>query len=162
MDPMTFIDDDGQAYIYSNGMIVAKLQADMVTLAEQPRPIVYAPEAVLKDPNLRFCEGLFMHKKEGIYYLSYTNFKNKEFQGFYAMGKSPYGPFEWKGAMAPAPVGAQDHHSIIKFKGDWYYFYHIALPNLPKYKESQGRIVCFEKLKYNPDGTIQMVKHTKQ
>lgn len=162
MDPMTFIDNDGVAYIYSNSMIVAKLNLDMVSLAEEPRKIQYAPDSILNTKTLRFCEGLFMHKRNGIYYLSYTNFHNKEFQGFYAIGSNPYGPFEWKGAMAPAPVGAQDHHSIIEFKGEWYYFYHIAVPNLPKYKESQGRIVCFDKLYYNPDGTIQMVKHTRQ
>ena len=161
MDPMTFIDDDGQAYVYSNSMIVAKLKPDMISLAETPRSIVYAPDSVLKNDLLRFCEGLYMHKRNGIYYLSYSNFKNNQFQAFYAMGKSPYGPFEWKGALAPAPVGAQDHHSIIEFKGEWYYFYHIALPDMPKYKESQGRIVCFEKLYYNADGTIQMVKHTR-
>ncbi len=161
MDPMTFIDDDGEAYVYSNGMIVAKLKPDMISLAETPRPIVYATDSILKNDLLRFCEGLYMHKRNGIYYLSYSNFKNKEYQSFYAMGKSPYGPFEWKGAMAPAPQGAQDHHSIIEFKGEWYYFYHIALKELPKYKESQGRIVCFDKLYYNEDGTIQMIKHTK-
>ncbi len=161
MDPMTFIDDDGQAYVYSNGMIVAKLNPDMISLAETPRPIVYAPDSVLKNDLLRFCEGLYMHKRNGVYYLSYSNFKNNQYQAFYAMGKSPYGPFEWKGAMAPAPIGAQDHHSIIEFKGEWYYFYHIALDNLPRFKESQGRIVCFEKLYYNADGTIRMIRHTR-
>jgi hypothetical protein len=133
----------------------------MVSLAETPRKIDYAPDSVLKNDQLRFCEGIYMHKRNGIYYLSYSNFKNKEYQGFYAMGKSPYGPFEWKGPLAPAPQGAQDHHSIIEFKGEWYYFYHVALKDLPKYKESQGRIVCFDKLYYNSDGTIQMVKHTR-
>jgi len=161
MDPMTFIDDDGEAYVYSNSMIVAKLKSDMITLAEKPRKIQYAPDSVLSNPLIRFCEGLYMHKKDGIYYLSYSNFKNNQYQAFYAMGKSPYGPFEWKGAMAPAPSGAQDHHSIIEFKNQWYYFYHIAIDEFPKYKESQGRIVCYEKLFYNPDGTIQMIKHTR-
>lgn len=161
MDPMVFIDDDGEAYVYSNGMIVAKLKSDMISLAETPRKIEYAPDSILGNPLLRFCEGLYMHKKDGIYYLSYSNFKNNEYQSFYAMGKNPYGPFEWKGTMAPAPQGAQDHHSIIEFKGQWYYFYHIAIDEFPKYKESQGRIVCFEKLFYNPDGTIQMIKHTR-
>jgi hypothetical protein len=133
----------------------------MISLAETPRKIEYAPDSILSNPLLRFCEGIYMHKKDGIYYLSYSNFKNSEYQSFYAMGKNPYGPFEWKGAMAPAPQGAQDHHSIIEFKGQWYYFYHIAIDEFPKYKESQGRIVCFEKLFYNPDGTIQMIKHTR-
>jgi arabinoxylan arabinofuranohydrolase len=102
-----------------------------------------------------------MHKRDGIYYYSYTCLKNPTHHGMYAMGKSPYGPFEWKGPMAPKPQGAQDHHSIIEFKGQWYYFYHISLKELPKYKESQGRIVCFDKLYYNEDGTIRMIQHTR-
>ena len=80
MDPMTFIDDDGQAYIYSNSMIVAKLNPDMVSLAEKPRKIIYAPDSIVKNDQLRFCEGLYMHKRNGIYYLSYTNFKNNKLQ----------------------------------------------------------------------------------
>lgn len=163
MDPMVFIDDDGQAYCYSNKMIMAKLNPDMVSFAEKPRSINYAPDSIQNNKVLCFNEGLYMHKRNGIYYLSYTNWRNSEFQGFYAMGNSPYGPFEWKGSFAPKPQGSQDHHSIIEFKGVWYYFYHIAFPNneLPKYKEAQGRIVCFDKLYYNADGTIQMVKHTR-
>jgi beta-xylosidase len=162
IDPKIFIDDDGQAYIYNNSAIVAKLKPNMIELAEEPRKINYAPEDVLKDEVRRFCEGSYMHKKDGVYYYSYTNWKNKEFQGFYAMGKSPYGPFEWKGEMAPHPSGAQDHHSIIEFKGQWYYFYHIAIKDYPVKKDGQGRIACFDKLYYNEDGTIQMVKHTRE
>jgi beta-xylosidase len=162
IDPKVFIDDDGQAYIYNNPGVVAKLKPSMIELAEAPRKIEYAPPKVTEDDNLKFLEGAYMHKKDGVYYFSYTNWKNKTHQGFYAVGDSPYGPFEWKGPMAPRPEGAQDHHSIIEFKGQWYYFYHLATNNLPKYKESQGRIVCYDKLSYNPDGTIQMVKHTRE
>jgi len=161
IDPKVFIDDDGQAYIYNNPGVVAKLKPNMIELAEPTRIIQYAPTEVMTNDTLKFREGAFMHKKDGVYYFSYTNWWNKTLQGYYAMGNNPYGPFEWKGAMAPAPQGAQDHHSIIEFKGQWYYFYHIALKDMPKYKESQGRIVCFDKLYYNPDGTIQMIKHTR-
>lgn len=160
IDPKILIDDDGKAYIYNNPGIVARLKPNMLELAEPVRKIDYAPQEVLDDENLRFCEGAFMHKKNGKYYFSYTNWKNQTNQGFYAIGDSPYGPFEWKGAMAPAPQGAQDHHSIIELKNQWYYFYHVSLPTFPKYKESQGRIVCFDKLYYNEDGTIKMVIHT--
>ena len=171
IDPCIFIDDDGQAYIYNSRAVVAKLKPNMIELAEAPRKIDYAPKEIMENDTLRFLEGSYMHKKDGIYYYSYTNWKNKTLQGYYAMGKSPYGPFEWKGAMGPVPAdahdhrskleNAQDHHSIIEFKNQWYYFYHISSKNFPKYKESQGRIVSFEKLYYNPDGTIQLVKHTK-
>lgn len=161
IDPCVFIDDDGQAYIYNNIALVAKLKPNMIELAETPKSLDYAPKDVMTNDTLKFLEGPYMHKKDGVYYYSYTNWKNKTFQGYYGIGKSPYGPFEWKGAMGPRPQGAQDHHSIIEFKGQWYYFYHISDPNMPKYKESQGRIMCYDKLYYNADGTIKMIKHTK-
>ena len=160
IDPKVFIDDDGQAYIYNNPGVVAKLKPNMIEMAEEPKLINYGPKEVMDNDILKFREGAYMHKKDGVYYFSYTNWWNKTDQGYYAMGDNPYGPFEWKGTMAARPAGAQDHHSIIEFKGQWYYFYHIALKDMPKYKESQGRIVCFDKLYYNPDGTIQKVQHT--
>jgi hypothetical protein len=161
IDPKIFIDDDGEAYIYNNNGVVARLKPNLIELAEQPRKIVYASPEIMNDENLKFLEGSYLHKKDGVYYYSYSNWKNKEHQGFYAMGKSPYGPFEWKGPMAPHPEGAQDHHSIIEFQGNWYYFYHIAVSTFPLYKEQQGRIACFDRLYYNDDGTIKMVEHTR-
>lgn len=160
MDPMVFIDDDGQAYIYANSAKVSKLNANMVSLAEAPKNIDYAPASVKNDKTLHFGEGSYMHKKDGIYYYSYSNFNNNMYQAFYATGKSPYGPFEWKGPMAPNPKGAQDHHSIIEFKGQSYYFYHIAVGNYPVVRDGQSRIACFDRLYYNKDGTIQLVVHT--
>lgn len=161
IDPKILIDDDGEAYIYNNSAIVARLKPNMVELAEAVRKIDYAPKDVMESDTLKFLEGSYMHKRNGVYYYSYTNWKNPEHQGFYAVGKSPYGPFEWKGPMAPRPEGAQDHHSIIEFKGKWYYFYHIAIREFPLHKEEQGRIACVERLYYNEDGTIRMVKHTR-
>lgn len=161
IDPKIFIDDNGEAYIYNNSAIVAKLKPNMIELAEPARKIVYGSDEIMNNEITKFAEGSYMHKKDGIYYYSYSNWHNKNEQGFYAMGTSPYGPFQWKGALAPNPAGAQDHHSIVEFKGQWYYFYHIAINGLPKYKESQGRIFCFDRLYYNKDGTIQKVVHTQ-
>jgi arabinoxylan arabinofuranohydrolase len=161
IDPKIFIDDNGEAYIYNNSAIVAKLKPNMIELAEPTRKIVYGSNEIMNNETTKFAEGSYMHKKDGIYYYSYSNWHNKTDQGFYAMGTSPYGPFEWKGALAPNPAGAQDHHSIVEFKGQWYYFYHIAINGQPKYKESQGRIFCFDRLYYNKDGTIQKVVHTQ-
>ena len=160
IDPKIFIDDDGEAYIYNNSAIVAKLKPNRIELAEEVRKIDYAPREVMENDTMKFLEGSFMHKKDGVYYYSYTNWKNKTYQGYYGMGDNPYGPFEWKGEMAPKPRGAQDHHSIIEFKGQWYYFYHIAIEEYPLFKEEQGRIACYDKLFYNEDGSIKMVEHT--
>ncbi|RPH91923.1 MAG: hypothetical protein EHM72_18185, partial [Calditrichaeota bacterium] len=160
IDPAIFIDDDGAAYIYNNSAIVAKLKPNMLELAESPRNIDYAPENIKENDLLDFKEGSYMFKRNGIYYYSYTNWKNDEYQGFYAMGDNPYGPFEWQGAMAPNPQGAQDHHSVIEFQGQWYYFYHIAVGSYPKIKDGQSRIACYDRLYYNNDGSIQPVVHT--
>jgi hypothetical protein len=160
IDPAIFIDDDGQAYIYNNNHIVAKLKPNMIELAEATRSINYGPQAVTTDTYLQFNEGSYMHKRNGVYYYSYSNFKNSTNQAFYGMGTNPYGPFEWKGPMAVRPTGAQDHHSVMEFQGQWYYFYHVALPDIPAVKDGQSRIACFDKMYYNPDGTIQVVDLT--
>lgn len=163
IDPAIFIDDDDVAYIYNNNAIVAKLKPNMIELAESPRKINYDKTDNITDSyNQGFAEGSYMHKKDGIYYYSYSNWHNKEYQSFYAMGENPYGPFEWKGRLAPKPQGAQDHHSIIKFEGQCYYFYHIAISEYPNNEDAgQGRIACYDRLYYNPDGTIQLVVHTR-
>lgn len=172
IDPMVFIDDDGEAYIYinmdgesynfNNSTRVAKLKPNMIELAEEARMIDYAPRNVMETDTLRFLEGAFIHKKDGDYYFSYTNWQNNTHQGFYCIGESPYGPFEWKGPMAPKPVGAQDHHSIIEYNGDWYYFYQIGGNEFkPEGYDGSRRVASFDKLFYNEDGTIQMVEHTR-
>jgi len=163
IDPKIFIDDDGQAYIYNNSAIVAKLKPNMIELAEEPHKIIYAPQEVMDNDTLRFGEGSFMHKKDGIYYYSFTNFKTKNYHGYYAMGDNPYGPFEWKGAFVPRPPQAQNHHSIIEFKDQWYIFYHMNTPLRAEMGwNGARRIACFDKLYYNEDGTIKMIKHTQR
>jgi len=156
IDPACFIDDNGQAYLYFGKDHVAKLKENMIELAEPARNIVYGAT------NSR--EGTYMHKRNGIYYYSYTDFVDSLYQGYYAMGKNPYGPFEFKGPVNRIPkttIGskhpAQDHHSIIEFGGQWYYFYHTG-----NYNGGNGfrRNVCVDYLYYNPDGTMQMVKQT--
>jgi beta-xylosidase len=171
IDPMVLIDDDGEAYLYynmddesynfNNSTRVVRLKPDLRDIAERPRKIDYAPTAVLENLELRFLEGAFVHKKDGRYYFSYTNWQNKTHQGFYAVGESPYGPFEWKGPMAPKPDGAQDHHSIIRFNDNWYYFYHVGgAAWKPEGYTGSRRIACYDRLEYAGDGSIKMVEHT--
>lgn len=155
IDPMCLLDDDGQAYLYFGHALVAKLSDDMLTLAEEPREIDYGGD--------NFREGPYMHKYQGKYYYSWTDWKDPDFQGYYAIGDNPYGPFEYKGPVNPNPPGAQDHHSMIEFKGKWYYFYHVG--NFTNNWGEQGRgyrrNVCVDYLYYNPDGTLKMVEQSQ-
>lgn len=60
IDPMVFIDDDGEAFMYTAAFepLVVKLKPNMIEVAETPREIVYktAPE-VQQNHDLQFEEG---------------------------------------------------------------------------------------------------------
>ena len=129
IDPAVFIDDDGQAYLYSNDAIVARLKPDMIELAEPMRPVAYgSPEVTRQAKEIRRRR---VHAQAQWHLLLLVHRPEQQgSQGFYAMGKSPYGPFEWKGPMAPKPKGAQYHHSAIEFKGQSYDFYHVGGPGV--------------------------------
>jgi hypothetical protein len=51
------------------------------------------------------------------------------------------------------------HHSVVNVPGtdDWYIFYHRRpIPN----KGRDHRVVCIDRMYFNPDGTIKPVKMT--
>jgi hypothetical protein len=154
IDPTCFVDDDGQAYLLWGGDAeapkIARLKENMTELAEEPRAIVYGAN--------NFGEGGYMHKRNGIYYFSYTCNTCYPYQGYYAMGDSPYGPFEYKGELNHAPPGAQDHHSIIEYHNQWYYFYHVG--NYGADGSLYRRNICIDSLHYNEDGTMREVIQT--
>ena len=148
IDPAVFTDDDGTSYlIYGGGgkCNMAKLKDNMVELAE---PMVTVSGLV------DFHEGAWMFKKDGYYYLMYADNHTADGRGAnrlrYGMSKNVYGPFNHKGVILE-PTGCDTSHgSIVKYKGQWYLFYHNqALSN-----QGNLRSVCVDKLYFNPDGTI--------
>lgn len=157
IDPACFMDDDGQAYLLwggggdgeggGSGPWIARLKENMTELAETPRRIEYGAD--------NFGEGGYMHKRDSIYYFSWTCNTCWPYQGYYGMADNPYGPFEYKGEMKRIPPGAQDHHSMIEFHGQWYYFYHVG--NYGPGGSAYRRNICIDSMFYRPDGTIQEV-----
>jgi len=151
IDPCVFMDDDGQAYLYHGGGGLCKggkLKDNMMEI----------------DGSMQKMEGLYdyheaawVHKRNGIYYLSYSdNNGNGGNRMRYATSNSPLGPWTHRGAYIN-PTGSETNHgSIVEYKGQWYAFYHnSALSNHPWL-----RSICVDKLYYNEDGTIQLVKQT--
>lgn len=152
IDPTVLIDDDGQAYLcWGNGTcFMAKLKENMIELDGE----------IWTVPVPRYTEGPWLHKHNGIYYLTYASsgFDHKEAID-YAMAKSIKGPWEHKGQLTG---GAENsftiHPGVIEFKGQWYLFYHNATVTIDGHAGAIGRrSVCFDKLTYNPDGTMQYV-----
>ena len=150
IDPCVFIDDDGQAYFYYGGggrCMGGKLKSNMMELAGPMRDM-----EGLED----FHEATWVHKRNGIYYLSYSDNNPKGNRMNYATSKSPLGPWKYQGIYLDPVSSDTSHGSIVEYKGEWYAFYHTADLS------GQGnlRSICFDKLYYNEDGTIQKVKQT--
>ena len=139
------------------GPMVAELSDDMLTFKEKPQMIQILDEngAPIKagDEDRRYFEGPWMHKYNGLYYLSYSTGTTHYL--VYAVGTSPKGPFTYKGRILEPVIGWTTHHSIVQFKDKWYLFYHdSSLSGGVNHK----RCMKYTELKYNPDGTIQTIK----
>jgi len=185
IDPCVFKDTDGQYYMYFGGIWggqlqrwasgsyvakdayppkhqpaisarVARLGADMISLAEPPREVVLQDEArkplVAGDNGRRFFEAAWLHKYQGTYYFSYSTGDTHNIM--YATGRSPYGPFTVRGKVLEPVLGWTNHHSIVEFQGKWYLFYHDA-------QKSGGqthlRNIKVTELRYRPDGSIETI-----
>ena len=85
-DPTVLMDDDGSAYLMFGtfNYFVAKLNPDLISLAEEPKGVKILQEQHRDDKP-------FLHKHGGRYYLSCGC--------WYAIGDSPYGPFNYSGAV---------------------------------------------------------------
>lgn len=145
---------DGDAA--SLGPFVAELSEDMKSYKDEPRMVTILDEngepIKAGDEERRFFEGPWMHKYNGLYYLSYSTGTTHYI--CYATGEDPRGPFTYRGRILEPVIGWTTHHSIVEYHGKWYLFYHDC--------EMSGGInhrrnVKYTELRYNPDGTIQTI-----
>jgi beta-xylosidase len=138
------------------GPRVAELNDDMLTFKNQPKEISIVDEdgnpILASDEDRRYFEGPWVHKYNGLYYLSYSTGTTHKI--VYAVSENPQGPFVFKGTILTPVIGWTTHHSIVEFNDKWYLFYHdCELSNGVNHKRS----VKYTELKYNEDGTIQTI-----
>lgn len=153
IDPCIFIDDDGQPYLYNGGggkCYVAKLRKnDWTKLASDP---------VQMEGLHDFHEAAWVHKFGGRYYLSHSDNHSPSKGGNnmrYAVADNPAGPWQDMGVYM-YPQGVETNHgSIVKFKGQWYAFYHTA--NFSGH--GTLRSVCVDPVTVNSDGSIEIVRN---
>lgn len=155
IDAMAFIDDDGQAYLYyggSNGsrMVVRKLNPDMVTFASGPQDIT--PQG--------YTEAPFLIKRDGIYYMSYSNgsWFNETYNVQYSYSNSPIGPWTYGGIILSSADDktGPGHHAIMQIPGcdDYYMVYH-RYDGTNRFRSSN-----IDRMYFNPDGSIRKVQMT--
>ncbi|RXP62748.1 hypothetical protein EC396_03245 [Lutibacter sp. HS1-25] len=133
---MAIFEDNGEHYIIFGvwDYYIAKLNYDMISLAEKPRELIinnprgpYNPDG--KNLEKPTDDKPFVHKYNGKYYLSWGC--------FYAMSDNLYGPYDYKdtvikkesfaeGYDAPTwPNGFLQgrHGSFFQWHNQWYYTY---------------------------------------
>ena len=138
-DPAAFIDDDGTPYLVfgapawaygeGEGYFIARLNEDMISLAEPPRPLLV---------NHPADDKASLHKENGRYYLTYRS--------YYAVSDSVYGPYCFMGSVGVS----SDHGSYEKWNGQWFHSFTVQDPTdyhratgicYVHYKKS-GEMVC--------------------
>ncbi len=168
IDADCFIDDDGQAYLYwgsgfdfKDGICaVGRLNEDMVSFREEPKLIT---------PN-EYFEGPHMMKRNGIYYLMYSDslYYDSTYKVRYATSNSPMGPFT-EGKNSPilkstpnGEVTGPGHHYTLKQGNQYYIVYHAHAKQEVKPNGDLIRQVFIDKLEFEDDGAIKPVMATER
>ena len=149
IDPCVFVDDDGQAYFYYGGgsrCMGGKLKGNMMEIDGE----------LLDMQGLEdFHEAAWIHKRNGIYYLSYADNTRGNNLLRYAVSSNPLGPWTSKGVYLDRVTSDTSHGSIVEYKGQWYAFYH----NCDLSGAGNLRSICYDKLYHDAD-TIVKVQQT--
>ena len=150
IDPSIFIDDDGTPWLFWGNQVLkyAKLKRNMIEL-DGP---------IITDGFPQFTEAPYVHKRNGIYYLSYS--RDWPEYSVYATSDKVTGPWRYRGKFMDKNKKTKTvHHAFVEFNGKSYVVYHNA--ELPTGGEHR-RSVAVEEFKYNADGTIPFIPQTTE
>ncbi|TKC10447.1 hypothetical protein FA048_09685 [Pedobacter polaris] len=155
IDPMVFVDDDGAAYLYfgQGNCNIVKLADNMIS---------YDTTKIISIKPRGYNEGSFVFKRNGKYYLSWSEYDTRDprYSVAYATSDSPLGPFV-KATKNPILKGkgvvkGAGHHSIVQVPGkdEWYIAYHrFKIPGGNGY----NRETCISPLRFDQDGNIMPI-----
>ena len=162
IDAHCFTDDaDGRSYLYFGGhgvCVVGRLAPTMLAIDRNWRDIT---------PSPRYVEGPFMVKRQGLYYLMWSegNWTDHTYLAAYGVGNSPWGPFEYAGNILenhPEVANGAGHHSVLKLPGtedEWVICYHRRPLDA---SSGHHRVTCLERLVFHKDGSIAPVTLTHE
>ena len=133
-DPTILIDDDTSKTPYliygdkeGGGFHITKLNEDMISVAETPKPIQIIGNAWEKAPHWMDKNYIFKHKNT--YYLSWGR--------DYAISKNIYGPYQCVGAVGNGyNLSEYAHGSFFNWKGQFYHIWCYYLKKGYKFRES--------------------------
>ena len=156
IDPCIFIDDDQTPYLIwsGRGLQLARLKDNMTEI-----DTTFTPVSLNGIIPRGMTEGPFLFKREGKYYWTFPWVEAERETLAYCMADNIAGPYTFMGKFMEQSetICWTNHHSFIEFNGQWYLFYHHN--DYSPYFD-KNRSVCIDKVFFNEDGTIQMVKPT--
>ncbi len=155
-DPGIIMDDDGNVYIVFGvwDFYIARLNKDMISLAEAPRKIELDQKDGPYGPG-KTDDKPYLHKYKGNYYLSWGC--------FYAMSDSVYGPYTYKGSVIVESRTSPEfqkgltmdrHGCFFELYNQWYF-----MCNDQSWPGSHGvfrnSVICY--VHYRDNGEIEPV-----
>jgi beta-xylosidase len=151
IDAHAFVDSDGSAYLYWGGWrhcVAARLAPDMMSI--QGEIVELTPE--------NYVEGPFMAKRNGVYYLMWSEggWGDPSYQIAYARSDNPFGPFVREREIfvaSPEIATSAGHHSVLQLPGTdrWILAYHRR----PSGETGRDhRVTCLEELRFDAEGAI--------
>lgn len=132
-DPTILVDDDENKTPYliygdkeGGGYHIAKLNDDMISLAESPKILTISGDEWVEAP--KWMDKNYIFKYKNIYYLSWGR--------DYAISKNIYGPYECQGAVGEGHnLNEFAHGSFFWWKGQFYHIWTYYLRPGFKYRE---------------------------
>lgn len=133
-DPTILVDDDLEKTPYliygdkeGGGFHIVKLNNDMISVAEIPKPIQIIGKEWENTPHWMDKNYIFKHKD--IYYLSWGR--------DYAISKNIYGPYQSVGAVGNGyNLSELAHGSFFEWKGQFYHIWCYYIKKGYKFRES--------------------------
>jgi len=156
IDPFVFEDPDGSVYLIYGGWRhcnIAKLNTDLTGF------VPMADGSMFKEITPQgYVEGSWMFVKDGKYYFMWSEggWTGPNYAVAYAIGASPFGPFERAGKILqqdPAVATGAGHHSVLRapISGKYYIVYHRRPLDRT---DRNHREVCIDELKFDAKGAI--------
>ncbi|MCC5930271.1 MAG: glycoside hydrolase family 43 protein [Cyclobacteriaceae bacterium] len=162
IDQFVFQDVDGSYYLIYGGWRncnIGRLQDDFKGF------IPFEDGSLFKSitPE-KYVEGPFMFVRDGKYYFMWSEggWTGPDYSVAYAIGDSPFGPFERIGKVLeqdPEIATGAGHHSVINIPDtdDWYIIYHRRPLDTD---HRNHRHTCIEYMNFDEDGFIKPVQLT--
>lgn len=156
IDQFVLKDSDGAWYIVYGGWRhcnIARLKEDFSGF------VPFADGVTFKEITPSgYVEGAYMLPKDGKYYFMWSEggWTGPNYAVAYAVGASPFGPFERVGKMLqqdPSVATGAGHHSVLHStrSGKWYIVYHRRPLGE---KDRNHRVVCIDELRFDEKGLI--------